>query len=184
MLKDWERITGFYSSVASHCDTSHSLLKTAAFKKSLICHQEGKGMPLFVTWASCFCREVSIIIRLIKITFKTNVDFLHCLHKLALDLDSEAKKFNLSVLFWRRRTVILKTNSKADKTSQVTLRHSPRWDPNCLLQAVPTPEAWWAGGILSGTPLVEIGRQKLGEKRNRSRKSTKANWDNEFDFHT
>lgn len=42
---------------------------------------------------------MSIIIRLIKITLKTNVDFLHhCLHKLALDLDSDAKEFNISVL--------------------------------------------------------------------------------------
>lgn len=60
-------------------------------------------MSLFVTYVSCFCREVSIIIRLIKVTLKTNVDFLHCLHKLTLDLDSEAKKFNMSVLFLSKR---------------------------------------------------------------------------------
>ena len=103
MLKYWERIPSLCSYAVSHYDTSHSLLKMAAFKKSLICHQEETCMSLFVTYASCFCREVSIIIRLIKTTFKTNVNFLHCLHKLSLDLNSDAEKFNISVHFLCKR---------------------------------------------------------------------------------
>lgn len=56
-------------------------------------------MSLFVTYVSCFRREVPIIIRFIKITLKINVDLLHhCLHKLALNLDCNAKEFNISVL--------------------------------------------------------------------------------------
>lgn len=70
----------------------------AAFKKSLICHLQEKRVTLSVTCVSCFCREVSIIIGLTKIILKTNVDFLHYfLHKLALDLESDAKEFNISV---------------------------------------------------------------------------------------
>lgn len=107
-LEDAERlgrIADFYSSVVSGYDTSWRLLKTAAFKKSLICHREDKCVSLFVTFVSCFRREVSIIIRLIKITLKTNVDFLHqCLQKLALDLGADAKAFNISVLSFLGRT--------------------------------------------------------------------------------
>lgn len=70
----------------------------AAFKKSLICHLQEKHVTLSVTCVSPFCRGVSIIIGLTKIILKTNVDFLHyCLHKLALDLESDAKEFNISV---------------------------------------------------------------------------------------
>lgn len=64
-------------------------------------------MSLFVTYVSCFCREVSIIIRLIKITLKTNVDFLHCLHQLTLDLTPRLRNLiYLSSFFRRGRTVI------------------------------------------------------------------------------
>lgn len=99
MLKDWVRITDLPSYIVSPCDPFCSLSKVAAFKKSLICHKEEECISLFVTYESCFCREVSIIIGFIKITLKTNVDFLHhFLHKLALNLHSDAKEFNISVL--------------------------------------------------------------------------------------
>lgn len=127
MLKDREKITDFYSYAVSCSDMSRSLWKAATFKKSLICHQGEKCLSFFVTYVSCFCREVSITIRLIKITLKTNVDFFHCLQKLTLDLDSDTKKFNIAVLFfffYSKKTVILKTDCKVDKASQVTLMHS------------------------------------------------------------
>lgn len=54
---------------------------------------------LSVACASRFWREVSIITGLIKTILQTNVDFPpRCLHRHALDLDSDAEEFNISVL--------------------------------------------------------------------------------------
>lgn len=90
----------------------------------------------------------------------------------------------LSSYFWRGRTVILKTNSKADRASQVTLMHSQCWEPYSLLLAdvSPSTEVWWAGRMVRWTHLAGVGKAKLRKERDRPRKSTKAKLI-ECDFH-
>lgn len=82
-----------------------------------------------VTCVSFFCREVSIIIELIKIILKTNVDFLHnCLCKLALGLESDAKEFNKSVFSLLEQDRYIKNkhyswqNFPGDTNAQLELR--------------------------------------------------------------
>jgi hypothetical protein len=74
-------------------------LEGGSFQKVINLPPGGEMHALFVTCVWCFCRKMSIIIGLIKITLKTNVDFPHHrLHRHALDLDSDAEEFNISVL--------------------------------------------------------------------------------------
>lgn len=76
----------------------------------------------------------------------------------------------LSFLLWRGRTDVLKTYSKADKTSQVTLVQPGL--RSILLIQVDSSEVWQAARILRWTHLA--GAEKLGEEWGRSRKAIKA----------
>lgn len=73
----------------------------AAFKKSLLCHEEEKGVSLFVTYVRVSVGRCQSLSDPLKSPSKQKSIFFTIVstHLNTLDLDSDAKEFNISVLF-------------------------------------------------------------------------------------